>query len=123
VEIATFATGTPVLVISWGVLVISLATEGLTSVDPSEFVIFVFIALLASAVASIAFMSGALLGNALRRVGFLGTPKELSQGEKGDQEEAGWTIRQQVLWGFAGSTVGALISAVATVVAAAYFNQ
>jgi hypothetical protein len=72
------------------------------------------------AVASLAFMSGAFLGNALRRVGLLGTPKELPQGEEeGEHEEEVWTPRKEARWGLAGSIIVALISAVASVVAAA----
>jgi|SRR5215217_1149786 len=75
--------------------------------------------LLVPLLSSLSFMSGAFLGNALRRVGLLGTPKELPQGEEeGDQKEAEWTIRQQVLWGFAGTIIASLITAVASVLAA-----
>jgi hypothetical protein len=116
-EIATFTTGMSALVASWEVFVSLLATEGLTFAD-ADFVFFVFFTLVAFAVASLAFMSGALLGNALRRVGLFGTPKELPQGEdEGDQEEV-WTARKEARWGLAGTLIAALISALASLGAA-----
>jgi hypothetical protein len=69
---------------------------------------------------SLAFMSGAFVGNALRRVGFLGTPKELPQGEEvGHGEEEAWSAKKEAQWGLAGSIIVALISALASIVAAA----
>jgi hypothetical protein len=78
---------------------------------------FLFIGLLVG-IASLGFMSGAFLGNALRRFGVLGTPKEPPQGEdEGEQEEV-WSPRKEAQWGLAGSVIVALISALASVVAA-----
>jgi hypothetical protein len=69
------------------------------------------------------FLSGAFLGNALRRVGLLGTPKEPPEGEEeGDQEEEVWSPRKEARWGLAGTVLAALISALASVVAAS-INQ
>jgi hypothetical protein len=79
-----------------------------------------FFAFVAFAVASQAFMSGAFLGNALRRVGLLGMPKEPPKSaEEGDQEEEVWSPRKEARWGLATGIIVALISAVASVVAAA----
>jgi hypothetical protein len=75
-----------------------------------------FPTLLVFATASLAFMSGAFLGNALRRVGFLVPPKE-PRGEEEDREEV-WSPRKEARWGLAGSIIVALISALASVVAA-----
>jgi hypothetical protein len=121
-EIATFTTGMPALVAWWVVGVSALLASALPKLGLRDFVFLIFLTLVAFAVASLAFMSGALLGNALRRVGFLGRPKELPQGEEGDQEEAELTTRQQVLWGVAGSIIAALISALASIVAASIGN-
>ena len=122
-EITTFTTGMPALVASWVVFVSGLATEAPIFASRSAFVFLVFITLVSLAVASLAFMSGALLGNALRRAGFLGTPKELPQGEdEGDQEEV-WSPRKQAQWGLAGTIIASLITAVASVVVAALSQQ
>jgi len=68
---------------------------------------------------TLAFMSGAFLGNALRRFGAIGTPKETAQSEEdGSQEEEVWTPQREAQWGLVGSIIAALISAVASVVAA-----
>jgi hypothetical protein len=116
VEIATFTIGVP----AWlALLVFGATVRGYSTY--TDFAVFAFFtAFFAFALASLAFMSGALLGNALRRVGLLGTPKEPLQGkEEGEREEEVWTPRKQAQWGLAGSIIAALISAVASVVAAA----
>jgi excisionase family DNA binding protein len=111
-EISMFASGVP----AWFGWVIVLIATG---ADPSSAVVAVA-ALFAFALALPAFMSGAFLGNALRRVGLLGTPKEPLQGEEeGEYEEEVWTPRKEARWGLAGSIIVAFISAVASVVAAA----
>jgi len=112
----------PALVASLVVFVSVLATGGVTVPSLTGFVFGAFVSLAAVYVASVAFMSGAFLGNAQRRVGFLGTPKELPQGgEEGDQEEV-WSPRKEARWGLVGSIIVALISAVASVLAAS-INQ
>jgi hypothetical protein len=89
--------------------------------DSGELLLLYLIALgVIAGFTSLAFMSGAFLGNALRRVGFLGTPKELPQGEEeGHGEEEVWSAKKEAQWGLAGSIIVALISAVASVLAAA----
>jgi hypothetical protein len=118
-EITTFAIGAP----AWLGLLVFGATMRVYSTYTDFAVLAFFAALLAFPVASLSFMSGALLGNALRRVGLLGTPKELPQGEEEvDQELEAWTPRKQAQWGLAGTLIAALISAVASVVAASISN-
>jgi len=86
----------------------------------SELLSIPFYSALVSLLALLPFMSGAFLGNALRRVGLLGTPKEPLQGEEeGEREEEVWSPRKEARWGIAGTILAALISAVASVVAAA----
>ena len=122
VEIATFAAGVPAGVpasVAAGVGFSVPFVEPRPYFLPILFVVTVTFAALA-AIATLAFMSGALFGNALQRVGLLGTPKELPQGEEeGDHEEEVWSPRKQAQWGLAGSIIVALISALASVVAAA----
>jgi hypothetical protein len=115
VEIATFTIGVP----AWlALLVFGATVRGYSTY--TDFAVFAFFtALVAFALASLAFMSGALLGNALRRVGLLGTPKEPPQGEEEVDQEEVWSPRKQAQWGIAGSIIAALISAAASVVAAA----
>jgi len=122
-EIATFTTGMPALVASLVVFVSVLATGGVTVPSWTGFVFGAFVSLAAVNVASVAFMSGAFLGNAQRRVGLLGTPKEPLQGEEeGEHEEEVWSPRKEARWGLVGSIIVALISAVASVLAAS-INQ
>jgi hypothetical protein len=91
----------------------------LTFMEIAAVLIFV-----AAAVASLAFMSGAFLGNALRRFGVLGTPKEQPQGEDEEaQEEEVWSPRKEARWGLAGTVIASLITAVASVVAAYLSSQ
>jgi hypothetical protein len=113
-ETAVFAAGIPSGV--------GLAAANLpVPLSPQRFFapgVLAFPSLIVFATASLAFMSGAFLGNALRRGGLLGTPKEPPQGEEeGDQEEV-WSAKKEAQWGLAGSVIVALISALASVVAA-----
>jgi hypothetical protein len=114
-EIATFATGLPAFAAFYIALVLVPPYTSVVDALDRE---FVTASLLFSPIAPLAFMSGAFLGNALRRVGLLGTPKEPLQGdEEGEQEEV-WTPKKEAQWGLVGSIIAALISAVASVVAA-----
>jgi hypothetical protein len=107
-EIAMFAAGMP----AWVGFFIVIASIS----DANASVVFTALAFV---LAPQAFMSGAFLGNALRRVGLLGTPKEPLQGEEeGKHEEEVWTPRKEAQWGLVGSIIVALISAAASVIAA-----
>jgi hypothetical protein len=72
-------------------------------------------------IASLYFMSGAFLGNALRRrFGVIGTPKEPVPGqEDGDTEqEEVWTTTQEVRWGLIGTIGSAVLTGIFSVVVA-----
>jgi hypothetical protein len=113
-EIAVFAAGMPSGV-GLAAANLPLTLDPQNAFSPGD---LAFSSLLVFATASLAFMSGAFLGNALRRVGLLGTPKEPPQGEEeGDQEEV-WSAKKEAQWGLAGSIIVALISAVASIVTA-----
>jgi hypothetical protein len=114
---ALFAAGIPAWAASFIVHAYFWGRQGAYSWPLLTNQVFVSLALV-SLLALLPFMSGAFLGNALRRVGLLGTPKEPLQGEEeGDWEEV-WSPRKEAQWGLAGSIIVALISALASVVAA-----
>jgi hypothetical protein len=75
-------------------------------------------ALIWGAAGTLAFMSGAFLGNALGRVGIIGTPKEPPDGEEESGSKGVWTARQEGRWGIIGGIITASIPAIATVIAA-----
>jgi hypothetical protein len=122
-EIATFTTGVPAGVAAWVAVVSIFLPAGDFTNTFNTFVaviLAVFFSLFAFALALLPFMSGAFLGNALRRVGLLGTPKEPLQGEEeAEHEEEVWSPRKEARWGLAGTIIAAGISAVASIVAAA----
>jgi hypothetical protein len=120
-KIAVFAAGVP----AWVGIAITFSAGVVAGGGISWFswsvlaVMLAFTTLLSFTLAPLAFMSGAFLGNALRRAGFLGTPQKPPQGEEeGEQEEEVWSPRKEARWGLAGTLIAALISAVASVVAA-----
>jgi hypothetical protein len=114
-EIAIFAAGIPAVAgmfIGYSVGIgVKVFFEELSANFPSRLLLIgIYVG-----ISSSAFMSGAFLGNALRRFGVLGTPKELLQGEEeGEREEEVWSPRKEAQWGLAGT----LISALATLAAA-----
>ena len=75
-------------------------------------------ALIWGAAGTLAFMSGAFLGNSLGRVGIIGTPKEPPEGEEESGSKGVWTARQESRWGIIGGIITASIPAIATVIAA-----
>jgi hypothetical protein len=114
-EIATFAAGVPAAVAAGGAFAVFYVYPP-TYFRAGQLPILVVVTFAAlAAIATLAFMSGAFLGNALQRVGLLGTPKELLQ----DEEEEVWSPRKGARWGLATGILAALISGVFSVVAAA----
>jgi excisionase family DNA binding protein len=117
-EISIFAAGLPAWA-GWGISSIyylrgSETTPGVLSIG----FVYAVGALIWGAAGSLAFMSGAFLGNALGRVGFIGTPKVAPEGEEESGSEEVWTSRQEGRWGLIGGIITASIPAIATVIAA-----
>jgi hypothetical protein len=94
-EIATLAIGMPALVPLGVYFVYELARYGPTS-PVVDFPLYGFLSLVAFATALLPFMSGAFLGNALRRVGLLGTPKEPPEGEEEGDEGEVWSAKKRL---------------------------
>jgi hypothetical protein len=117
-EISIFAAGLPAWA-GWGISSIyylsgSEIIPGVTSIG----FIYAVGALIWGTAGSLAFMSGAFLGNALGRVGIIGTRKEPPEGEEESGSEEAWTPRQEGRWGLIGGIITASIPAIATVIAA-----
>jgi hypothetical protein len=114
-EISIFAAGLPAWA-GWGISSIyylrgwEITPGALTTIG----LVYAVGALIWGGAGSLAFMSGAFLGNALGRVGIIGTPK----GEEESGSEEGWTPRQEGRWGLIGGIITASIPALATVIAA-----
>jgi len=116
-EIATFTIGVPVGVVLCGGLLPGFPRNPqILPSFPTNPQIKVILMLLVFTLPLIAFMSGAFLGNALRRVGFLGTPKEPLQGEEDVEQEEVWSPRKEAQWGLAGSIIVALASVLAAAI-------
>jgi hypothetical protein len=117
-EISIFAAGLPAWA-GWGISSIYYLTG--SEITPGVLKIgFVYAvgAMIWGAAGSLAFMSGAFLGNALGRVGIIGTPKELPEGEEESGSEEFWTAKQESRWGVIGGIITASIPAIATVISA-----
>jgi hypothetical protein len=118
-EISIFAAGLPAWA-GWGISSIyylrgwEITPGALTTIG----LVYAVGALIWGGAGSLAFMSGAFLGNALARVGIIGTPKEQPEGEEESGSEEGWTPRQEGRWGLIGGIITASIPALATVIAA-----
>ncbi|MFL6031314.1 MAG: hypothetical protein ACJ73Y_00905 [Rubrobacteraceae bacterium] len=117
-EISIFAAGLPAWA-GWGISSIyylrgSETTPGVLSIG----FVYAVGALIWGTAGSLAFMSGAFLGNALGRVGIIGTPKVPPEGKEVSGSEEVWTSRQEGRWGLIGGIITASIPAIATVIAA-----
>jgi hypothetical protein len=121
-EITVFVAGIPATA---GLLIGAYSAPGYGVKEFSEGfsqlpLLFLLIIGIIVAGASQVFMSGAFLGNALRRLGVLGTPKEpLPDQEDADTEqEEVWSPGQEARWGLIGTLASAVLTGIFSVVVA-----